>query len=133
MRLPIFWYAIKMTTESDLTKSAFWVRKMQRIFQILDLNKDGVLSSEDWDMYVHYAMNQKQLKERQHVRFMKLFQRVKPLLLPDGSKTLRENFASCCVALVTQGTLVCMCSLFKHDHDHVTLFSSQACTAYLKT
>ncbi|KAL5515595.1 hypothetical protein EMCRGX_G000785 [Ephydatia muelleri] len=76
---------------------------MQRIFQILDLNKDGVLSSEDWDMYVHYAMNQKQLKERQHVRFMKLFQRVKPLLLPDGSKTLRENFASCCVALVTQG------------------------------
>ena len=42
-----------MDTGSDLTKSAFWVRKMLRIFSIVDIDKDGVLSSEDCMGDVH--------------------------------------------------------------------------------
>ena len=107
-----------MDTGSDLTKSAFWVRKMLRIFSIFDIDKDGVLSSEDWEMYIQFAMNQKQLKERQHIRFTKLFGRLKPFWLPDGSKTPRELFPMYCVAVVTQGT----CTVQIESRAHYSLY-----------
>eukprot|EP00731_Ephydatia_muelleri_P002137 Em0001g2137a len=101
-----------MTSAADFTKSAFWVRKMQRIFTFADVDKDGVFSSEDWDKYIQYAMNQKQLTERQHQRFTKLFQKLKPLWIPDGSKTLQEHFPSCCVAVVTQVLVISLYFVF---------------------
>ncbi|KAL5516914.1 hypothetical protein EMCRGX_G002359 [Ephydatia muelleri] len=79
-----------MTSAADFTKSAFWVRKMQRIFTIADFDKDGVFSSEDWDKYMQYAMNQKQLTERQYQRFTKLFQKMKPLWIPEGRRLCRN-------------------------------------------
>ena len=116
-----------MTSAADFTKSAFWVRKMQRIFTIVDVDKDGVFSSEDWDKYMQYAMNQKQLTERQYQRFTKLFQKLKSLWIPDGSKTLQEHFPSCCVAVVTQGT----CNDASLCPRTITLFSSQTLPAWL--
>ena len=79
-----------MTSAADFTKSAFWVRKMQRIFTFADVDKDGVFSSEDWDKYIQHAMNQKQLTERQHQRFTKLFQKLKPLWIPEGRRLCRN-------------------------------------------
>ena len=72
-----------MTSAADFTKSAFWVRKMQRIFTFADVDKDA---SEVWDKYIQCAMNQKQLTERQHQRFTKLFQKLKPLWIPEGRR-----------------------------------------------
>ena len=57
---------------SDLANNEFWVKKMIARFHALDLNKDGVLSKADFDIFTERIIQIRKLSEAQAERTWKL-------------------------------------------------------------
>ena len=75
---------------SDLTKNEFWVKKMTTRFHALDLNKDGVLTKADFDIFTERTIQIGKLSEAQAERNWKLHNEI---LSAYGDENLKLTLA----------------------------------------
>ena len=75
---------------SDLTKNEFWLKKMTARFHALDLNKDGVLTKADFDIFTERTIQIGKLSEAQAERNWKLHNEI---LSAYGDENLKLTLA----------------------------------------
>ena len=117
---------------SDLANNEFWVKKMTARFHALDLNKDGVLSKADFDIFTERIIQIGKLSEAQAERTWKLHNEIVSVFGGENLKlTLTEaiesqtKFSTGTVGVIQFPSFITYCVCLRHLGDYPSMVANK--------